>query len=135
MSEVPRAEDLAVVQAFIDAFNAGDVDRCIGLTQPDVVLSTAREWPGGGRYDGQDEIGRFLEEFLGDFARIRYEHLDPEDVNGRIVERARWVATGRTSGIESSVDFYSVWSLGDGLISRLDVFALKEEARGFARGR
>jgi hypothetical protein len=47
----------------------GDVDRCVGLTRPDVVMSTAKEWPGGGSYEGQGDMRRFFEEFLGDFAR------------------------------------------------------------------
>ena len=133
MTEAPAAEDLARIDAFISAFNEGDVDRCLLLSSPELTVKTAREWPGGGSYSGERDVRAFLEQFLDPWERIRYEHEAPEAICGRVVERARWVGSGRTSGIESSVDFYSVWSLSDGLIARLDVFALREQARASAR--
>ena len=132
MSTPPPAEDLALVQAFVDAFNAGDLDRCLALTRPDFAMATAKEWPGGGVYEGQAAVRAFLEEYIGDWGEIRYEHSGPEAVGGRIVERSRWVGSGRTSGIETSVDFYSVWSVEEGLLARFDAFALRDEARAFA---
>jgi ketosteroid isomerase-like protein len=134
VSASPPPEDLALVEEFVEAFNRGDLDRCLSLTPPEFTMDTAREWPGGGSYSGHAQVRAFLEEFIGDWERIRYEHSDPEIVNRGIVERARWVGAGRTSGIESSVDFYAVWSVADGQITRFAAFALKEEARGFARG-
>jgi ketosteroid isomerase-like protein len=133
LSEPPPERELALVQAFVDAFNARDIDRCLSLTWPDLSMATAEEWPGGGTYRGQTEVRRFLEEFLEPWEQIRYEHGAQEHVNGKVVERARWVGTGRRSGIESSVDFYSVWTITNDLIARMDVFARRQQARAFAR--
>jgi hypothetical protein len=135
VNETPAPEDLALVDEFIESFNRGDLDHCLSLTPPGFTMDTAREWPGGGSYSGHGQVRSFLEEFIGDWERIRYEHFDPEPVNGNLVERARWVGAGRISGIESSVDFYAVWSVANGQITRFAAFALKEQAREFARKR
>ena len=100
---------------------------------PIFVISTATEWPGGGTYSGHRQVRAFLEEFLDHWQQIRYEHERRERVSGRFVERGRWVGRGRASGAPSAVDFYTCWSVNDGLITRMDVFARRAEALDCAR--
>src|SRR5260370_17196629 len=51
------AADDAPVEAYVDAWNAGDVGALIGLLQRDIVL-TMPPWPR--TFPGRDEVGRFL---------------------------------------------------------------------------
>ena len=125
--------DDEAIQRFVDGFNSGEVDDLIATATDDLVIRTAQEWPGGGEYLGADAARAFLEDFLGDWEEIRYERLAGEVVEGKVVERARWVGTGRTSGLKSTVDFYTSWTIRDGLVARMDIFAKREQAREFAR--
>ena len=129
----PTANDLAAIEGFVEAFNAGDVDALLHRADPGIVMATAREWPGGGVYRGADEVRRFIQEFRGDWAEIRFERLTSETVGDRLVERSRWLGRGRTTGIETQVDFYAAWTVRDGRVRRVDVFARRDEAREFAR--
>jgi ketosteroid isomerase-like protein len=129
----PASPDDDAVQGFVDAFNAGDLDGQLRLAAPDLVLCTATEWPGGGEYRGLERARRALSEFVETWDEIRYERLAGEVVAGHIVERARWVGRGRASGIESAVDFYTAWTVRDGLVARIDLFARRDQAREFAR--
>ncbi|MQA74393.1 MAG: DUF4440 domain-containing protein [Solirubrobacterales bacterium] len=123
----------ACVRGFVAAFNSGDLERQLSFGTPDLVMTTADEWPGGGRYAGREEVRRFVTEFLETWGSIRYEQLAGENVGGRLVERARWVGSGRSSGVETAVDFYSVWTVRADLVARLDVFGTRAQAREFAR--
>ncbi len=126
--------DEQAIDAFIEAFNARDVDRALAFGDTDFVISTADEWPGGGTYEGPERVRAFLEEFLEPWQEIRYEYEHREQVGARFVERGRWVGRGRASGAPSAVDFYTCWSVNDGLITRMDVFARRLEALECARG-
>jgi hypothetical protein len=124
--------DEDAIQRFVDAFNTGGIDAQLAAATPDVVIATAAEWPGGGEFTGE-ALRQFLGDFVSDWEQIRYERLGGEVVAGHVVERARWVGTGRTSGIESSVDFYTAWTVRDDLVARMDIFARRSQAREFAR--
>ncbi len=125
--------DDEAIGRFVDAFNAGNIEDVLAVASDDVILQTAAEWPGGGEYRGADAAGAFLAEFVEDWHEIRYEQLATEVVEGHVVERARWVGTGRTSGLASAVDFYTVWTVRDGVVARMDIFAKRDQAREFAR--
>jgi ketosteroid isomerase-like protein len=127
----PRVPDC--VRAFVAAFNAGELERQLSLATPDLVLTTAPEWPGGGRYAGREEVRRFVREFQDTWGSIRYEQLAHEVAGERLIERARWVGRGRSSGVETAVDFYTVWTVREDRVARMDVFATRAAAREFAR--
>ena len=47
-------ENVAVVQAFVDTWNAGDMDAVRELLDPDVILMPVKNWPEPGPYMGRE---------------------------------------------------------------------------------
>ena len=48
-------ENVVVVQAFVDTWNAGDMDAVRELLDPDVILMPVKNWPEPGPYMGGAE--------------------------------------------------------------------------------
>jgi ketosteroid isomerase-like protein len=117
----------------MQAFNARDMDRLFSLLTEDTVVRTDRDWPGGGEFRGRAQIEPFLIEFLDPWNELRYEvREEPVEVGPWLVERGRWHGTGRSSGIEGTIEFTSVARFEAGLMSRLDAFLSHDDALAFA---
>jgi hypothetical protein len=92
------------------------------------VLVTAPEWPGGGTFQGHEEVRQFLAEFEDAWANIRLEYRDAEVIRDAVFCPARWVAEGAASGIEGRLDFFMVAFLRGEKLARMDAFFGREEA-------
>jgi hypothetical protein len=124
---------LATFARLVSAYNEQGADGWSANTTDDIVMVTAVEWPGGGIFQGPEECGRFLRQFEEAWARIRFEYSEPEVVAGRVFAPSKWVAEGQSSGIESTVDFFSVTTLRGELACRFDAFFRRSLALEFAR--
>jgi hypothetical protein len=124
---------LASFARLVRAYNEQGKTGWAANTTDDVVMVTAAEWPGGGIFRGREECERFLAQFEEAWARIRLEYSDPEVIEGRIFAPSRWVTEGHASGIESTVDFFSVTTLRGDRACRFDAFFRRSLALEFAR--
>jgi len=134
-AERPEGHELALaarVERFhelMDAWNIRDVDRMFSMVTGDVLLLTDPDWPGGGSFRGREEILRFTEEFLEPWEDVRYETVtEGAEVGGRLVERGRWSATGRSTGIEGTIEFTSVVSFAGPMMFRIAAYFDHDEA-------
>jgi ketosteroid isomerase-like protein len=115
-------EDVKVVQASFDAWNAGDTDAYRALLDPEVVAEGFPNWPEPGPYVGREAT-------LREFARVR-EALDTADladpigdiieVGDRVVARFAWRGRGRGPAID--VGMSCVYTLRDGKILHFEFF-------------
>jgi ketosteroid isomerase-like protein len=53
-------ENVEIIKAGIDAWNAGDMDRFRDMYDPNVVLHTVPDWPEPGPYVGRDAVMRLF---------------------------------------------------------------------------
>jgi hypothetical protein len=133
--ELTAEEKLSLFIDGIQAYNEGGPDALLERLPDDVVVATAQEWPDGGEFEGHEEIRRFLARFGEAWERIIFQYDDPEVIGDRILCASRWVALGKTSAIETTIDFFTVGTVRGEELARLDFFFKQREATEFAHGR
>src|SRR5215207_3342765 len=121
-------ENVEVVRALFEAWNAGDMDAFRELFHPDAVMRMAQDWPEPGPYVGREAImreseqlrqtwgGRDTAEPIGDFI----------DVGDRVAVRHIWRGAGH--GPEAAVELTAVWTVRNGRILAADYFRDYAEA-------
>jgi ketosteroid isomerase-like protein len=124
----------AVWHEVMDAWNKRDFDSMLGLLTDEVVLRTDPDWPGGGEFKGRAAVRDFMDEFIEPWGDVRYEVTERAfRIGDRLVERGRWSARGRASGIEGTIEFTSVVGFDGPLVARNEVFLDHEVALRLAR--
>jgi uncharacterized protein len=108
----------AAIQAFVD------------LLGPEVEFEPLEDEPGERAVRGREAVMRLLEEASEDWDACRYEaheciHLGED----RVMVTGRVIARGRDGGAEVDLPFAHVWTLRDGLASRIEAYADAAQAR------
>jgi ketosteroid isomerase-like protein len=114
-------ENVEVVRAFFDAWNAGDMDAVRDLHDPDVVLQTVENWPEPGPYVGREAVMRFFAQARDTWDVDAGEAItDFIDAGDRVVVRLVWHGAGH--GPESNMEFTVVFTVRKGRIRGQDYF-------------
>jgi ketosteroid isomerase-like protein len=116
-------ENVELVIAASDAYNAGDMDAMMSFYAPDVEV-----YPDVGFPEARPLIGR--EEFMGWLRGIDAAWVDAKWAtsevfaldDSRVVYRGDWGGEGLASGIETASSITGVFTIRDGQISRLEFF-------------
>ena len=119
-------ENVEIARRAIEAWNAGDMDRLRDLYDPDAVYATPSDWIGG-PYVGRDAIMEQFRElrdvWQDDSSFGRPELLDAGD---RVVVQVDF--HGDTRGLPLTTEVAWVYTLREGLITRLEFFRSRAEA-------
>ncbi len=116
------------MRAVIDAINRGDVEAVLACTHADFEWRALEESPLAGTHRGQTEVRAYLEEWFTTFGDV---HLDIEelmDVNGHVLAVVRGSGWGKASGAEVTNRFCQLWTVSDGMPTRMREYATREEA-------
>jgi ketosteroid isomerase-like protein len=123
--------NLEVVRRLAERWNAGDSAGVLELYADDIVMVTAPEWPdaGAGSFVGKEALERYTQEFRSVWDSIGAD-LDRLEVAGDlVVAGGGWKSRGLASGVRGQMPFGIVFTVRDGLISRLEWFMDPDEAR------
>jgi ketosteroid isomerase-like protein len=100
-----------VVRAYVEACNAGELDRVVALLHRDIELHEAESLPGAVSSKGIAAVRHYLERFGTHWSSFRWELLDLR-VNGeRALMPARLHLRGRESGIVVQRDWFYVFTV------------------------
>jgi ketosteroid isomerase-like protein len=120
-------ENVAVVQAFADTWNAGDMDAVRELLDPDVILRPARDWPEPGPYMGREAVMGFYERTRETFDADTVELTrDLTHAADRVVFRWIWHAQGH--GPESNMELTAIFTVRNGKVREAEYFWDHNEA-------
>jgi ketosteroid isomerase-like protein len=114
-------ENVAIVRAGIEAWNAGDMNALRETYDPDAVMRPAEGWPEPGPYVGREAVMRQFEqaretwdmdaiELIGDFVHAA----------DRVVVRSIWRGVGR--GPESNMELTAVYTVRKGKVLYQEFF-------------
>jgi ketosteroid isomerase-like protein len=107
----PAVDSSAVVRQFNDAFNRHDVDAIMALMTDDCLFENTRPAPDGTRYEGQEAVRAFWQQFFANSPRARFEFTDLFAAGDRCV--VRWT-------------YHWVKDSGAGHVRGVDVFRIRD---------
>jgi ketosteroid isomerase-like protein len=93
-------ENVEVVRAASQAWNAGDMDAFRELHDPDVILRTEKNWPEPGPYTGREAVLCFV----------------------------RQAGRGRQSGVPVEIHFFEVFTIRDEKVRKAEFFRHRADA-------
>jgi ketosteroid isomerase-like protein len=109
-------ENVEVVRFHFEAFNRGDIERCVAFWRDDVELVVSEALPEPGRYLGRDAAAAWFRNYFGSFEpgyTFRLEEIF--DVGGGTRHRR----SGRRSGIEINNESAYVYRVEGEKIARV----------------
>jgi nuclear transport factor 2 (NTF2) superfamily protein len=113
-----------VVRAFVDAFNAQDLDALVATMTPDVEVQSRR-----GLIEGRDEVRRWATRkpsgYLGQ--RLVLDDVGEHGTNAIATVRRQWLWR-HTGKVADDQCLYYVATMRDGLIRRWQPFEDREDA-------
>ena len=112
----------------VDAFNRKGAEGLMGLVTDDIVWKEDPNWPDGATWHGREGVRQALTERMEstDF------QLEIEDIamrGDRALVTMRWSIHGRGSGAEADWQLGMLYTFRGHLVSRLDFFIDREQAR------
>jgi ketosteroid isomerase-like protein len=114
-------ENVEVVQAFFDTWNAGDMDAVRELHDPDVIFRTVEDWPEPGPYVGREAVMRFMEQLREAWDADKVEAIgNMVDTADRVVVRLTWSGLGR--GPDSAFEMTCIYTVREGRIRGHEFF-------------
>jgi len=115
-------ENVEIVRKLFEAYPRGE--DVAGLFDPGVVWNPADEQP----MEGLDEARAHVKRWESDWEQLDTKPEKFIDAGDRVVVTVHLAGRGRASGIDVDARYYSVYTLHEGKITRMDEFADEQEA-------
>ena len=125
---MPAADPRELVLSSYEALNRGDVESAMRALAEDAEWHESEVLPDTGVYSGRDAIRRFLAGFLSSWERFHQTVEEAHQAGDRVVVVIHLQATGRESAAEVDARYAHVWTISDGLGTRVDAFYDPAEA-------
>jgi ketosteroid isomerase-like protein len=121
------SENVELVKRAYEFINRGEIPR--DLVAPDMELVQNSALLGtAGVFHGPDGAERSLGELQEGFDEIRFEPVELIEAGDFVVAACRFRGRGKSSGAPFDARVSHLWTIREGVIARLEVFAGKREA-------
>jgi hypothetical protein len=124
----PEGTPVAVVRAMYAAIDARDYDMGFALLTDDFEWHEPAQAFHGGTHSGFAEIRERLEAQLEVFDEFGIEPEQFHEKGDLVAVPVRQRARGGASGVELEIRIGHLWTVRDGKVARLDVFAARDDA-------
>jgi ketosteroid isomerase-like protein len=125
-------ENIEIVRRIYEATARGDTASVLAAydenVEFDLSRSPFREFFPKHVVHGHEGLRAFFRERHEAWDWMQDECLSIREVGDRVVTEVVTRGQGRTSGIETELSHYGVWSIRDGLVIRTEFFASESEA-------
>ena len=120
-------ENVEIVRAAFEAWNAGDMDALRELYHPDVILRPIEGWPEPGPYVGRGAVMRWYQQLREAWEADAFERIsDFLDAADHVVVRQIWHGMGH--GPDSNIEFTLVATVRKGKVFVVEHFWNHAEA-------
>ena len=114
-------QNVEIVRAAYDAYNAGDMDALRELYDPDAIIVRGLDgWPERGPFVGREDVMRAFEDLRGAWESDTLENVRLIDAGDRVVGRSTWRGIGR--GPDLNMDHTVIATLRKGKIFLMEYF-------------
>src|SRR4051794_30788051 len=101
---------LQLVHQAAEAWNANDWEAMREQNRADVQISAPPDWPEAGPLRGWDAVRAQYERLKDSWSEEQVTILDLEELSdGVVVCHLRWVAQGKTSGLEMDQELWNLY--------------------------
>jgi ketosteroid isomerase-like protein len=116
--------NVEIVRRSLDAYNAGDIDASLSYFAADMEgFPDASAFPEAAPLHGREEYRRWVEEIDSPWVSAQNVTREVFAVgDDRVVHRGDWGGEGVASGIETASSVTGIFTIRDGLISRVHWF-------------
>jgi ketosteroid isomerase-like protein len=124
------AENVEIVRGGYEEFIA--TGEPVGRNMaPDFVwdMSTFHNWPERQTYAGIEGTREFLSDWVSAWEDWRLEVRELIDAGDDVVAIVHQSGRSKTTGLEVDMDFAQVWTIKDGLQTRMRMYSDTDEAR------
>ncbi len=122
-------QNVEIVKEFTSLFEAGDRDSWRSYFDPDVIWDTsASQMLMSGVYRGHEGVERFFADWLAVWEDYTVENREYIDAGDSVVLVFRQHGRGRGSGVPTERDFFSVYDLRRGKVTRFRLFESRAAA-------
>ena len=120
---------ITILREGYDAFNRGDFDAATAFLHPEVEWERAGDV--GPSLRGRDAVREWMEPEA--FTRQQNEIREITVHGDKVLVYADFHGVGAGSGIELTQSGYQLWTIGDGLAVKVQIFFDRDEALAAAR--
>jgi ketosteroid isomerase-like protein len=114
-------EDVEVLRAAFEAWNAGDMAALSEMYDPDIIWRPQENWPEPGPYIGRDAVMRQLSQMRETWDADTLDLIsDLIDVGERVAVRLIWRGAGH--GPEANIEVTGVYRVRNGRIVSVEFF-------------
>jgi uncharacterized protein len=122
-------ENVEVVRKAWEAFKRRDNEAALALYDPEIEIDLRRRVSADARvYYGLEGVQEFFRDFLASFGEWKTEVEEWIDAGDQVIAMVRSYGRGRHSGVPVDMLEAHLWTVRDGLLLRLQVFATRAEA-------
>jgi ketosteroid isomerase-like protein len=108
-------ENVEIVRAFFEAWNAGDMDALREMYDPDIIVRMPEDWPEPGPFVGPDAVMRQWQQQRETWDADTLEWISAfSDAGDRVVVRFIWHGVGQ--GPELNLEVTGVYTVRKGRI-------------------
>ena len=128
MSDLAERNAELARQGF-EAYNSGDTEAVARLMSPDVEVHASPGLVNSGDYQGPDGYEQWNAQWTEAWDQFRVEPTAVQSVGDRhVLVEAHQVAKGAGSGIDVEMDVFWAFELDGEQVSRMHLYASREEA-------
>jgi uncharacterized protein len=119
--------DAETVRRGIDAYNRGDVEALIELSDPEITMVPVRALLEGGEYRGHEGVRRFIADMDEDWASRQIEIDEIRDLDDAVLVLGTFAATGRSG---NEVRYPLAWhsTYREGKLLRMQAYSDRDAA-------
>ena len=118
--------DVGIVERASKAFYEGDIDSAFEHVADDVVLY--RDVPDASEFHGMEGFLSATAEWAEGFEDYRITPQEYVDAGDSVLARVRQSARGKDSGVPIDEDWWFVYTVSDGKIDRMEIYADRAKA-------
>jgi limonene-1,2-epoxide hydrolase len=130
---VDDSENVAVVRAFVGAFQRDDLDSVIDTLHPAVEVNEWPEGPEARTYRGHEGIREAIAVWSESWERMDVTIEDVSEVGERVMVTLQQRFKGKGSEVEVAITSTNVFTVRDSKIVRVQLFTDREAALAAVR--
>lgn len=121
-------ENVELIRAVFDAWDADDFSAMLALFDPDVVTRRVSPMPDPGAWKGTDGMLEVISEWVATFDEFEMEPVEFIDAGDRVITAVAQEGRGEAGGVPVKGTFWFAWGVRGGKVVSLDMYGSREQA-------